>query len=287
MSQRILVSILFMLSPWLIVPTAQAQLNVLSERYDNSRTGTNLSETQLDTSNVNVNQFGKLWTYPVDGSVQAQPLFVSNVPISGQGNHNALFVVTMNDVVYAFDADGTGGANGGLLWSRDFRNPSAGVGPVPITDIVGTNGLNITGNVGIESTPVIDLASNTIYLVARTKEVSGSNVKYFQRLHALDITNGNEKFGGPVVIQGSVAGDGSDSSAGTITFDPLIHNQRAGLAIANGIVFIAWASHEDLNPYHGWIMGYNAQTLQQVATFECNAEWCGRWNLDGRPRAGH
>jgi len=136
---------------------------------------------------VNSTQFGKLYSYVVDGSVQAQPLYVSNLTIPAQGSHNVLFVVTMNDVVYAFDAD-SNGTNGGILWKVDFRNPSAGVSPIPIADIVSNNTLNIVGNVGIESTPVIDLSSNTIYLVARTKEVSGGATNYVARLHALDIT---------------------------------------------------------------------------------------------------
>ena len=114
-----------------------------------------------------------------------------------------LYVVTMNDVIYAFDADSVSGANAGLLWSRDLRNPAAGVSAIPIADIVGANDLNIVGNVGIESTPYIDLSSSTMYLVARTKEVSGST-NYVARLHAVDITTGVEKFGGPTVIQGSV-----------------------------------------------------------------------------------
>ncbi|MGH9760736.1 MAG: hypothetical protein ACREAC_07825, partial [Blastocatellia bacterium] len=169
----------------------------------------------LNTSNVNGSQFGKLYSYTVDGSVQAQPLYVPNLTIPGQGVHNVLFVATMNDVLYAFDADSNGGANHGVLWSRDFRNPAAGVIPVPITDIVGSNNLNIVGNVGIESTPYIDLSTGTMYLVARTKETSGSNVSYFQRLHAVDITTGAEKLGGPVAIQGSVPGTGTGSSGGT------------------------------------------------------------------------
>jgi hypothetical protein len=233
-----------------------AQTSVVTERYDNSRTGANLSETTLTTSNVNVGQFGKLYSYTVDGSIQAQPLYVPNVAIPQQGTHNVLYVVTMNDVVYAFDAD-SNAANGGLLWSVDFRNPSAGVTPIPITDIVGHNNGNIVGNVGIESTPVIDLTTNTIYLVARTKEVSGSNTDYVARLHALDITTGSEKFGGPVVITASAP----------LAFDPIHQNQRSSLALVNGLVVFSWASHEDLNVWYGWIMAYNAQTLAQASAF--------------------
>jgi hypothetical protein len=238
-----------------------AQVSVVTEHYDNARTGANLAETTLNTSNVNVGQFGKLYSYAVDGSIYAQPLYVPNVAIPGQGTYNVLYVVTMNDVIYALNAD-SNAVNGGLLWSVDLRNPSAGVTPIPITDIVGHNNGNIVGNVGIESTPVIDNVSSsptyhTIYLVARTKEVSGATTNYVARLHALDITSGAEKFGGPVVIDTSVP----------LVFDPLHENQRSSLALVNGMVLFSWASHEDLNVWYGWIMAYNSQTLAQVSAF--------------------
>src|SRR6267154_1800024 len=166
----------------LFSPRTYAQVPVTTERYDNSRTGANLNETILNTSNVNASQFGLLYSYAVDGSVQAQPLYLPNVTISGS-THNVLYVVTMNDVIYAFDAD-SALTSGGILWRKDLRNPAAGVTPIPITDIVGQNNLNIVGNVGIESTPVIDLTTNTLYLVARTKEVTGSVTNYVARLQA-------------------------------------------------------------------------------------------------------
>ncbi len=153
---------------------------------------------------------------------------------------------------------------------------------MPIVDIVQSDSLNIVGNVGIESTPVIDTSTNTMYLVARTKE-SG---QYFQRLHALDITTGAEKFGGPVAISGSVKGTGTAGSGGVLAFSPLIENQRSGLALANGQIFMAWASHEDLNAYHGWVMSYNAATLAQTGIF-CttpNGSLGGVW-MSGRAPA--
>ena len=233
---------------------ASPQINVLAERYDNARSGANLNETQLNSSNVNVNNFGKLWSYSVDGSLQAQPLYISNVIVGGT-SHNVLYVATMNDKAYAFDAD-----SNTVLWSVDFTSPPAII-PVPVVDIVGSNSLSIVGNVGIESTPAIDLSTNTIYMVVRTKE----NGSYFQRLHALDIGTGTEKFGGPTTITGFVPGNGNGSS--TVTFDPKIENQRSSLALANGQVFIAWASHEDLNAYYGWVMAYDATSLQQTGIF--------------------
>ena len=248
---------------------AWSQVAITTQLYDTSRTGANLNETILTTSNVNSAQFGKLYSYTVSGSVHAQPLYVPNLSLPGLGIYNVLFVVTMNDVVYAFDADSnvTGPNGNGVLWTQNFTNPAAGVTPIPIVNIVGSNSLNIVGNVGIESTPVIDLTPgsptiNTMYLVARTMEVSGSTTNYVARLHALDITTGNEKFDGPVVIGGSVPGTGQGSSGGVLTFNPLIQNQRSGLALVNGLVVFSWASHEDDFDWHGWVFAYNAQTLQ-------------------------
>lgn len=234
-----------------------AQVNVLTERYDNARTGANLFETQLKRANVNSSQFGKLWTYAVDGSVFAQPLYVSGVSIAGVGTKNVLYVVTMNDVVYAFDAD-----SAATLWSRDLRNPAAGIGPVPIVDLTGNqNTLNIVGSVGIESTPVIDSTSGTLYLVARTKE----NTSYFQRLHALDITTGVERTSSPTTLRGAVNGSGDGGS--TVSFNPRSGNQRASLALANGQIYIAWSSHEDFGSWHGWVMSYDKTMLNQTGIF--------------------
>ena len=168
----------------------------------------------------------------------------------------------MNDKLYAFDANS---ASPSPLWMRDFTSPPA-VTAVPITDIAAPN-LNIIGNVGIHSTPVIDQATGTLYLVARTRE-SGA---YVQRLHALDLTSGVERPGSPVTIIGSVAGTAPDSTMGpngrVVSFDPKMQGQRAGLALVNGVILIAWGSHEDLPPYHGWIMAFDATTLANVGVF--------------------
>src|ERR1700693_5704903 len=271
-----------LLSVALFPEPTRAQVSVTSERYDTSRTGANLNETVLTTSNVNVNQFGKLYSYTIDGSIFAQQLYVLNVVITGQGTHNVVYVVVMNDEIYALDAN-SNTINGGVLWIVDLRNPAAGVTAIPIANIVGSNGLNIVGNVGIESTPVIDLTSNTIYLVARTMEVSGSTTNYVARLHALDITTGSEKLGGPTVIQASVPGSGQGSSGGTLTFSSFFQNQRSSLVLANGSVIFSWASHEDQFDWHGWVMAYNAQSLQQTSVF-CstpNGQNAGMW-MSGR-----
>jgi hypothetical protein len=266
--------------------TASAQISILTNRYDNARTGANLSETQLNTSNVSVNNFGKLWSYAVDGAVFGQPLYVPGLTISG-GKHNVLYVATMNDKVYALDAD-----TNVPLWCISFTsdtssgacpNPSnlsvaIGTSPVPMEDLIprsDATSYNIVGNIGIESTPVIDNTTNTMYLVARTKETSGTcalnyllNNNYCQRIHAINIVDGTEKFGGPTTIAGSVSGIGTGSSSGLVTFDPALGNQRPGLALVNGQIFIAWASHEDLpSNYHGWVMSYSASNLMRTGIF--------------------
>jgi hypothetical protein len=234
-----------------------AQVNVLTQRYDNGRTGANLNETILTPAAVASN-FGKLYARSVDGQIYGQPLYVSNVSVQGQGVHNVVYVATMNDVAYAFDADSNAGSNASPLWTVSFVNPSLGITAIPATDL--SNGGNVTGNVGIESTPVIDLPSNTIFLLVRTKE----NGSYVQRLHALDITSGAEQPNSPVVITGSIAGIGQGAVGNLLTFDPKIQNQRASLAIANHSVLIAWASHQDLNNYHGWVISYDITSLQQT-----------------------
>ena len=231
------------------------QVNVWTHRYNDARTGANLSEIRLNTTNISdPANFGKLFSLPVDGSTQAQPLSVLNVPIPGKGTHDVLYVATMNDKLYAFDAT----TSAPPLWVVDFTNPAAGVTAVPIVDLTGSNTLNIVGNVGIAGTPVIDPGTGTMYLVARTKE----NGAYLQRLHALDIQSGAERPGSPVEITASVAG-----ASGPIVFNPKIHNQRSALALAHDQVYIAWASHEDFGAYHGWVMTYNAQTLEQTGVF--------------------
>lgn len=231
------------------------QVNVLVNRYDRFTTGANTGETILNSSNVNVSTFGKLYSYYVDGAVYGQPLYLAGLEIPGRGAHNVLYVATMNDKAYAFDAD----RSGPPLWLRDFTDEKAGITPVPVTDITNDNDLNIVGNVGIESTPVIDTSADSLYLVARTKE----NGRYVQRLHRLDVRDGSDRVP-PATIEASVRGSAPDAIGGLVHFDPKAGNQRAALALVNGMVAIAWASHEDIRPYHGWIMTYDALTLKQA-----------------------
>ena len=254
--------LIFVLVSAFLPAAAAAQVDVLTQRYNRERTGANIAESTLNTHNVNVAQFGKLYSYPVGGSVYAQPLFVRGVIINGQ-RRNVLYVATMDDKVYAFDADSSSPRP---LWMRDFTSPPS-VTAIPIVDIVGRNDLNIVGNVGIQGTPVIDDGKTTMFFVARTKE----NGTYVQRLHALDISTGLPRAGSPVTITGSVAGNGVDSTLGStgkvVKFDPRMQSQRAGLALTKGVVLVAWAGHEDLLPYHGWVMAFDQTTLARVGVF--------------------
>jgi hypothetical protein len=269
-----------------------AQVSVLTHHNDINRSGANLNETLLNTSNVNFNQFGKLFSYTVDMDIYTQPLYVPGVVIQGKGTHNVVYVATMNDSVYAFDADNNTGANSLPLWKANFTNTASGITPVPVDDVITdpTSGnIRRPGPIGIMGTPVIDPTTNTMYLVARTKETSGTGCTtakpcYFQRLHALDITSGAEKFNGPIAIQATISGSGVGGINGNISFDPRIQNQRPGLVLDHGAVYIAWASHDDSGNYHGWVMAYDATTLQQTGVFNVtpNGEWGGIWQ-SGQP----
>jgi hypothetical protein len=243
--------------------------NVVTQHYDNARSGLNPNETILNTSNVNTTSFGKIFSQSVDGEIYAQPLYMAGITISGKGTHNVVFVATENDSVYAFDADNNGGANASPLWKASLldgaHGAASGATTVPNGDVSSTD---IQPVIGVTGTPVIDPSTNTMYLVSATKE-SGS---YVQRLHALDITSGAEKFGGPVPVSGSVSGNGNGSMGGTVKFDTKWENNRAGLLLLNGIVYIAFASHGDNGPWHGWILAYNAATLKQTSV------WCASSN---------
>ena len=231
---------------------------VLMHHYDQGGTGQNLNETILTPANVNQTLFGKLFSYPLDGSAYAQPLYVANLTIAG-GTHNVVYVATEHDTVYAFDADGVAT---NPFWSVNFTDPTNGITTVPYTDLGGGQG-PIVPEVGITGTPVIGPKSGTLFVVAFTKE----NGTYVHRLHALDITNGNERPGSPVVIQATVAGTGSGSSGGQIAFQSLYQLQRAALLLLNGTVYVAFASYDDKGPYHGWILGYDASSLNQVVVW--------------------
>ena len=229
---------------------------------DIGRTGENLNELALTPADVNQSTFGKLFSYPLDGLTFASPLYVANVNIPGKGFHNVVYVATEHDSVYAFDADGLSSTP---LWHDSFINPANGITPVPAVD-TGETG-DIPNEIGITSTPVIDPTTGTLYVDAATKEVSGSTTTYVHRLHALDITTGAEKSGSPVTIQASVPGTGMGSQGGTVSFVPLRQNQRTALLLSNGVVYLGFSSRGDIEPFHGWVLGYNATTLQQVMVY--------------------
>lgn len=264
---------LCILTLMLTAPSMLYAQNVLTWHNDNSRTGQNLQETNLTTANVNSTQFGKKFSFAVDQQIYTQPLFVANLSIPGHGTHNVVFVATENDSVYAFDGNGTPKRP---LWSVNFTDAAHGITAVPCGNI---GGCAVSTVVGITGTPVIDLSSKTMYLVSFTKE----NGTYVQRLHALDITTGAEKFGGPVLIQATVPGTGDGSVNGMVSFDASHGNQRPGLLLLNGVVYIAWASFGDIDPYHGWVMGYSASTLAQVSVYNATANGSrgGIWHSGG------
>jgi hypothetical protein len=243
--------------------SAPAAGGVLMRGYDLKRTGANLNETSLRPDGVRTGAFGKLYCRPVDDEIYGQILYVPAVDLGAKGTHDTLYVVTMNDSVYAFDAHDPAGAP---LWQRTYVDPGKGMTPVPARDLARStcgNYKDVTANVGILSTPALDRDAGTMFLVARTKE-SG---KYFQRLHAITLADGSERPGSPVDIRATYPGKGDGNVNGTITFDPMRQNQRAALIIHDGTVLIAWASHCDEGPYHGWILGYDSRTLKQVLTY--------------------
>ncbi len=231
------------------VPRSVAQVSILTNKMDNSRTGQNINETLLTTTNVNPNQFGKLFAFNVDGYVQAQPLYMSALNINGV-THNVVFVATQHDSVYAIDAD-----TGVQIWQISFLNPAAGITSVPY-QAEGCN--NITGldELGITGTPVIDPTSGTIYVTAKTQIAASGKYSYEYNLHALDVTTGLEKFGGPVQITGQI---------GTLSFAPLNQIQRPGLLLLNDTLWVGSGSNGCDLKARGWLFAYNATTLEQVA----------------------
>jgi hypothetical protein len=263
---------------------ASGGVNVLTYHNDTSRTGDNLNETILTPGNVNMNTFGKLFTYAVDGDVYAQPLYVSALSIPGAGTRDVVFVATEHNTVYAFDADTNSGPSGGLLWQVNL-GPSAAT---PTPDFGNRYGgfTEITPEVGITGTPVIDLASRTLYVAAFTHD--GSN--YIHRIHALDIATGAERSFSPVVVSAAISGNGVGGESGVVVFNPIKQLQRSALTLASGILYVAYSSYADSDPYHGWVLGFDAGDLRlsadhifnstpnsTVADFGTNAGEAGIW----------
>ncbi|HZR22057.1 MAG TPA: hypothetical protein VFA59_00625 [Vicinamibacterales bacterium] len=248
--------------------TTIASAQVLTSQYDNARTGATTIEKVLTPANVNVRQFGKVFSYAVDGDVYAQPLFVPGVEIPGKGRHDVVYIATEHDSVYAFDA---GNQPAAPLWHVSFLSSKAAT--LTPADV---NCPFINPEIGITTTPVIDRDTGTLYVLARTKESTGAlmGARFAQKLHALAITTGAEKFGGPVEIQ----------SPG---FDPLRELSRAALLLSQRQVFLTWGSSCDVKPYTGWVMAYDARTLKQTAVLNVapGAGESGIWQSDMGPAA--
>ena len=243
-------------SATLTVSTGQvaSTVDVITYHYDNSRSGQNLSETALTPANVNSTKFGKLGEFVVDGKVDAQPLYLSQVTIGGQ-KKNVLYVATEHGSVYAFDADSINGTASTVLW----KTSTLGSGETTSDD----RGCGqVTPEIGITATPVIDRSRNAIYVVGMSKNAGGA---YFQRIHALDLTTGLELFGGPKDITATYPGTGDNSSGGNVIFDPKQYKERPGLLQINGTIYTTWSSHCDIRPYTSWVMAFSADALAQTS----------------------
>lgn len=266
---------------WAGVLYASGQTQITTSQYNNARTGANLSETTLTPGNVNSRNFGKLFALKVNGDVYAQPLYLAGVQVPGRGKHDVVFIATEHDSVYAFDAK----EKASPLWQADFADAGKGVTAVPARE---THCPFINPEVGITSTPVIDTKRGILFVLARTKEqISGADPQYVQRLHALDVTTGKEVSGSPVIIKATVAAEKRADKQQEISFDPLVEQPRAALLLVNGIVYLSWGSSCDAGDYHGWVLAYDAQTLQQKAAFNTspNAKESGIWQSDTGPAA--
>jgi len=248
-----------------------AQVNVLTYHNDNARTGQNLAETTLTPSNVKSTSFGKRFMVTLDGKVDAEPLYVSNLNMPQHGVHNVVLAATEHDSLYAFDAD-----SGAVYWHISTLKSGE-----TTSDPRGCN--QVSPEIGITATPVIDLHAGphgTIYLISMSKDASS---KYHQRLHALDITTGAEEFAGPVDVAATYPGNGDNSVNGSVEFDPKQYKSRPGLLLLNGTVYTGWGSHCDARPYTGWLIGYNESTLQQNAVFNLapNGNEAALWAAGG------
>lgn len=251
---------------------------------DYNRTGWYSQETALTINNVKPGTFGKIFERSVDEQVYAQPLIVFNINIPGKGNHNILIVATVNNSVYAFDADSANVST--PYWQVNLTGQNSR--PVKNTDMTNACGgyyKDFSGSIGIVGTPVADTSTGTLYLVSRSMNTT-TNISS-QYLHALDIATGAEKFNGPQTITASLNGHGDGNVNGVVTFDPLKQNQRGGLLLLNGMVYITWSSHCDWGPYHGWVLGYDKSSLQQKIVYNTTPEgyFGGIWMSGSAPAA--
>jgi hypothetical protein len=273
--------VVFLFPPYLLGQKGQ----VLTQHNDKWRTGANLSETQLNVSNVNSRSFGLVFSLPVDGAVYAQPLYAPALTFPDGSVHNVVYIATMHNNVYAFDADNTSGI---LLWQKNlgpyapqnFMAMSQAAAGFDLGEIIKKliNGtlcaagpavpnqprVNIQGGYGITSTPVIDLASNTLFAVAKTMDSDSGMISdtVHYSLHALNLTTGHERDNSPVRIEGDVPSTSKEAMNGKLPFKPWMHLQRPGLLLSLGTVYIAFGAHQDTAGYHGWIFAYDAKSFQ-------------------------
>ncbi len=249
---------------------------------NNYRDGTNTKEYALTPTNVTTD-FGLLFRCQVDSPIYTQPLWVPNLTING-ASHNVVFVATTNDTLYAFDADA---APCTTLWSLSMLGTSELAVPSGTTGhLVGNGGGDIQPTTGVIGTPVIDLSTNTLYVVAKSYKKTPQT--FYQRLHAIDLTSGTEKFNGPVALDSThiPAGPCNGTGCTAPAFDQRQENQRCALALANGTVYVSWAAHEDHSPYYGWIAGFTANDLSQTPTVlnvSPDAGASGIWLSGGAP----
>jgi hypothetical protein len=264
-------------------------IDVLTNRYDNSRRGANLNETTLTQANVNVNDFGKVFTRGVDGQIYAQPLIVSNVNFPRIGRHTVVIVATTRNMVYAFDAEDPAAWH--PIWRTNLDDH--GSTPVPRTDY-GSGYQDFTSEIGISSTPAIDKKTRTIYLTAKSKRIVKNKPHFRYQLYALNLLTGKPKLGSPILISDTIVNDlqnqekasdfsfvagptaegsGSGSANGIVNFNTFLQHQRTGLLLQNGVIYLGFGSHGDYGTYHGWILAYDAKKLGLLASYCATPDW--------------
>ena len=254
-------------------PPGPQPADVLTWHNDAARTGQYLVETALTPATVNTANFGRKAMWPVDGVVNAQPLYASAVSLPDGSVHNVVVAATEHDSVYAFEAD-----TGGVLWQKSMLGAGEST-----SDPRGCN--QVTPEIGVTATPAIDRtlgANGTVFVAAMSKNSAG---QYFQRIHALDLATGAERSGSPVAVQATYPGTGANSAKGVVTFDPAAYNERAALVISGGVLFTAWGSHCDADPYTGWIVSYDEATLARSSVLNVtpNGNRGAFWNSGAGP----
>jgi hypothetical protein len=259
---------------------------VTTYRNDAARDGANTQEYALTPGSVGAAGFGKLFSCAVDGAIYAQPLWIANLTVNG-ARHNVVVVATQHDSLYAFDADASPCQQ---LWSASLIDGAHGgsVGETPVPSgvpgyLVGLGEGDIAPEVGVTGTPVVDPVSGTLYVVS--KSVIAGQSAFYQRLHAIDPTSGSEQAGSPVTLAGTYPGTGDGGTL--VTFNSQMQNQRPGLALVDGVVYVSWSAHEDAPPWYGWVMGYayNGTAFTQSAVFNVapNGSGGGIWMGGGAP----